>query len=301
MRRERNYAKKPHTASFLQTFHTATTAAQRLANAENEKAEARIREVMENGTAFQPAWMKAEDDETAAVAFVTGPAPVEAQAAVSHVRPTAVYTPGGQVEQALGYSTQPTAPAGEFIFIKAYRVRIGAGLISEKQAKWIVDIAERPSVTDAMRESLQARLEQGFARAAGSAFITKYKDIPTAAAEVAREELVNPGPAKVAVEVPAGRYAVTDPTDGVFKFFHLDRPTEGRWKGYTFLKVRASDDLHPIRAKAHRDAVIAAIAEDVEKAQTQYGVKLGHCYRCGRTLTDQTSRDLGIGPDCRSK
>lgn len=283
IRRERNYSKKPHTASFLQTFHTATTAAQRLVNAQNYQ----------------------EPQEQAAIDFITGPAPVEAQAAVSHVRPTAVYTPGGQVEQALGYSTQPTVPAGQFIFIQAYRVRIGAGLISEKQAKWIVDIAERPSVTDAMRESLQVRLEQGFARAAGSAFITKYKDIPPAAAEVAREEAVNPGPgttlAKAAVEVPAGRYAVIDPTDGVFKFFHLDRPTEGRWKGYTFLKVRASDDLHSIRAKGHRDAVIAEIAKDVEEAQTQYGVKLGRCYRCGRTLTDETSRALGIGPDCRSK
>lgn len=241
-------------------------------------------------------------EEQEAVAFVTG-APAEATAAVAHVRPTAPYAP--RVPSEMG----PVAPharldAGQFIFIKAYRIKIGDGLISEKQAKWIVDIAERPSVTDAMRESLQARLEQGFARSAASAFITKYKDIPTAASEVAREEAINPGPgttpAKVEVEVPAGRYALRG-QDGVVRFYKLDRPTQGKWKGYTFLKVQASDDLHPIRNKAEKARIIAEIGQDTLAAEQLYGRELGKCSRCGRTLTDETSRAYGIGPDCRQK
>jgi hypothetical protein len=275
---------------------------------------------------------KVDDDsraEVAAVNFVAGPAPVQAQAAVSHVRPTARYqAPQTREARCLecqgfhrnGASCAPAEapvlrPGQELVKVgpQQWTVLVGPGMATEKQAKWMMDIAHRPSITDEMRFSLRVRLQQGFARAAASAFITKYKNIPqeitTAQAKAGYETsrsgapLAAPAGAETPapVEVPAGRYAVIDPTDGVFKFFHLDRPTEGRWKGYTFLKVRASDDLHSIRAKAHRDAVIAEISRNPMEAQTQYGIKLGRCYACGRTLTDETSRSLGIGPDCRSK
>lgn len=62
---ERNYRKNPHTASFLQTFHTGIGTNGRNYRAELADDNARIREVMENGTAFQPAWMA---DDTAALA-----------------------------------------------------------------------------------------------------------------------------------------------------------------------------------------------------------------------------------------
>lgn len=39
----------------------------------------------------------------------------------------------------------------------------------------------------------------------------------------------------------------------------------------------------------------------VRKAQQSYGQHIGSCGKCGRTLTDEVSRSLGIGPDCRSK
>lgn len=35
--------------------------------------------------------------------------------------------------------------------------------------------------------------------------------------------------------------------------------------------------------------------------RTLFGIELGRCCRCGRELTDETSRALGIGPECRSK
>jgi len=61
---ERNYRKNPHTASFLQTFHTGISSTGRNYREEMnvDDAAARIREVMENGTAFTPAWM-ADDAE----------------------------------------------------------------------------------------------------------------------------------------------------------------------------------------------------------------------------------------------
>ncbi len=38
-----------------------------------------------------------------------------------------------------------------------------------------------------------------------------------------------------------------------------------------------------------------------ETAMALYGQTLGYCGRCGRSLTDETSRALGIGPVCRNK
>jgi len=103
------------------------------------------------------------------------------------------------------------------------------------------------------------------------------------------------------VDVPAGRYAVTG-EDGTTKFYRVDRPTEGKWKGYTFVKVQASDELHNVRSRATREAVLAKIASDgIQEAMLRYGREIGQCGHCGRTLTNEESREIGIGPKCRSK
>lgn len=266
-----------HSASFLQTFHTAQTAAQRTAASE---------------TATPTDHM---DTDPAALAFVKG------QAAKVTVPGT-----GGRVQ---AYAPQPV---GTVVEVSGWKVLTGLGLVTEKQAAWMISIAHRPSVTDAMRDSLRVRLEQGFARGAASEFITKYKDIPTAAAEAAKQEAIAPGsgttPAKefqaaqavvkTRPEVADGRYAVED-EDGTLKFYKLKN---GRKAGYVFLDVQASDDWFAIRNPRRIDAVLAAIVEAGElNAARRYGIELGKCSRCGRTLTDETSRAYGIGPDCRAK
>lgn len=98
--------------------------------------------------------------------------------------------------------------------------------------------------------------------------------------------------------VPAGRYAIE--ADGVIKFYAVDRPTEGKWAGYTFVKVQASDDLFPVKGQAAK-AVLAAIAVDPKAALVRYGHAIGKCGLCGRTLTDEESRAAGIGPVCARK
>lgn len=265
-------------------------------------------------------------EEQAAIDFITGPAPVEVQAALTHVRPTARYeAPQSREARCLecqgfhrnGASCAPAEteapalrPGQKLVKVgpQQWTVLVGTGLVTEKQAKWMMDIAHRPSITDEMRFSLRVRLQQGFARAAASAFITKYKDTPTAAATDAMVEAVAPGASTEeyvvsqqapAVEVPAGRYALR--TEEGVKFYRLDRPTQGRWAGWTFLKVQASDDLYPIKNRTEKARIIAEIAKDVLAAERLYGQELGKCSRCGRTLTDETSRAYGIGPDCRNK
>ncbi len=99
-------------------------------------------------------------------------------------------------------------------------------------------------------------------------------------------------------DVPAGRYAVEH--EGVLKFYRVDKPTEGRWAGFTFLKVQASDELHPIKNFDYKRTILTEIAIDPKAASERYGQELGHCGICGRTLTDEESRAIGIGPVCRS-
>lgn len=267
----------------------------------------------------------AAPEEQAAIDFITGPAPVEAQQAVRHSRPTAPYVPASspmaREAQCLecgrthvgGASCAPAEkalPSGcELVKVgpQQWTVLVGPGYATEKQAKWMMDIAHRPSITDEMRFSLRMRLQQGFARSSASTFITKYKDIPTEAATTETVEAVAPGAsteeyvaATSKEEAPAGRYALRG-EDGVVKFYRIDKPTKGKWAGWTFLKVQASDDLYPVRNKAEKARIIAAIEADVEGAERLYGQELGKCARCGRTLTDETSRAYGIGPDCRAK
>lgn len=101
-------------------------------------------------------------------------------------------------------------------------------------------------------------------------------------------------------DVPQGRYAITD-TDGVVKFVIVDRPNEGKWSGRTFVKVQASDDEYPVRNEEHRRRLLGLIFQDVKGALAQYGLLLGKCGHCGRTLTDEESRARGIGPVCLAK
>jgi len=99
--------------------------------------------------------------------------------------------------------------------------------------------------------------------------------------------------------VAEGRYALD--IDGVVKFYRVEHgKAGGRWEGYVFVSALASDDLHPIRNRQHRDAILAAIAADPQAATVLYGKSLGVCGRCGATLTSEY-RLQGIGPVCSTK
>ena len=104
--------------------------------------------------------------------------------------------------------------------------------------------------------------------------------------------------AQVEALVPQGRYFIVDPTDGVEKFYRVNKPKDGRWKGYTFLEVQASDYFYPIRNAQHREAIFTEIAKDPITSMDLYGIKLGLCGRCGRKLTKRSSRLRGLGPIC---
>jgi hypothetical protein len=103
-----------------------------------------------------------------------------------------------------------------------------------------------------------------------------------------------------ASDVPEGYYAID--FDDTVRFFRVDCPTEGKWAGRTFVSVQASDEFHSIRNADKRNAILSAIkAQGIKESMVRYGHLIGRCGVCNRTLTDETSRAMGIGPVCREK
>lgn len=119
-----------------------------------------------------------------------------------------------------------------------------------------------------------------------SAEIDRLKALPDAA-RAARQSSGAPA-------VEDGRYAVVH--DGVLKFYKVKN-------GYkrVFVEVYASDARHALVSSATRAEVLRLIAADPQAAMLKFGQEIGSCGHCGRTLTDQESRDYGVGPICRSK
>lgn len=102
-------------------------------------------------------------------------------------------------------------------------------------------------------------------------------------------------------DIPAGRYALHTPrATNKISFYRVDRPTEGRWAGYVFVKQQfGPHDSEPIKGRGKY-----LIFDEIRKAGPReaailYGHELGRCAVCGLPLTNDESRAYGIGPVCR--
>jgi uncharacterized protein DUF6011 len=88
-------------------------------------------------------------------------------------------------------------------------------------------------------------------------------------------------------------------------FYWVDIPREGKWANWAFAKRIIGGHSPIIMRKAEQIMILStlvALKPDARSAaQARYGIELGECYHCHRTLTDDTSRALGIGPVCRNK
>lgn len=98
-------------------------------------------------------------------------------------------------------------------------------------------------------------------------------------------------------KVDDGRYAIEE--DGELHFFKVKNGS-GKWAGWIFIDIQASDDLHAIRDINRKRAILTEIAKDQEGALRRYGREIGECGRCGRTLTSEWRLE-GIGPVCVTK
>lgn len=104
-------------------------------------------------------------------------------------------------------------------------------------------------------------------------------------------------------EVPAGRYAVATEAGAIntLAFYKVDRPTEGRWAGKVFVKLMLSDNEERLSFAASKAVLAKIAAVGAKEASAAYGQEIGSCGVCSRTLTNDESRAIGIGPDCRAK
>lgn len=168
-------------------------------------------------------------------------------------------------------------------------------LMTERQETYLRDLIDGRVMTEEERAEALRLLNEGprLTRRQASAWIDKALTLPKATSKFAHLKESLP-------DVPEGRYAID--IDDTVKFYRVDRPTEGRWAGFVFLKVQASDDYHPIRNTETKKRVLQAIMDaGPAEAARRYGIELGSCGVCGRTLTDEISRAYGIGPICRER
>lgn len=100
--------------------------------------------------------------------------------------------------------------------------------------------------------------------------------------------------------VAAGRYAITA-ADGTTMLYKVDRPSEGKFAGWTFVKWVRDNGYESALKKPQAEKVLSQIAEDPLDALVAYGRKTGVCGACGRTLRDPESVAAGVGPICAAK
>lgn len=107
-------------------------------------------------------------------------------------------------------------------------------------------------------------------------------------------------------DVTDGNYAVV--RAGKTHFYRITRREgKGQYAGRTFLNIqeRASDSLFPVRgAWPIRKSILDSIrAAGIDAAHLLYADKIGCCWHCNKTLTDDDNpyRIYGLGPICGPK
>jgi len=101
--------------------------------------------------------------------------------------------------------------------------------------------------------------------------------------------------------IRTGYFFITDPTNQQERFFRVTEGKEGSpLEPYFMLDVQASDYFYPVKKIDHKMAVFGAISVDPIKSMNEYGMRLGRCGVCNRTLTDRGSILKGIGPICEA-
>lgn len=105
-------------------------------------------------------------------------------------------------------------------------------------------------------------------------------------------------------DVDRMRYAIVrdNTVEGTrFNFYQVDRPQTGKWRGYTFVKQMLSEELVRVSSMGASAEILEQIAQDPQKAASDFGLQTEKCGHCHRRLTRDDSRQRGYGPDCAAK
>ncbi len=160
-------------------------------------------------------------------------------------------------------------------------------LASERQVAYLNDLRDGKDLTPLTPE------QQAWLKDADFTKVPKHRVSPIIETLKALDwQKAEHSGVNISVDVKDGRYAIE--FDGKLMFYSVKQG-----KFIKFVDVWASDARWPIKDPAKRKAILEAIEADPD-AGPRFGREIGRYYRCGRTLTDPTSRELGIGPDCRA-
>jgi len=165
------------------------------------------------------------------------------------------------------------------------------------------DVGEHSEwLTGVLELMASGKMDKRFA----SRLISKLKDMPNKAVKPQTDLKDITGDAtpfkqQMLWDFPAGRYAIwhgdgDDPTNNI-AFYRVKIVGDS----YYYVLRMASDMEYPVKAKAERQRVLNAIADNPLEAAQRYGHEFGHCAICGRGLTRRLSREMGIGPVCAVK
>lgn len=172
--------------------------------------------------------------------------------------------------------------------------------MTRPQENYLRDLIKTRQMSDEDRkEALRRMTVEGLTKKEASRWIERAKTLPRASSNYARRLESFPS-------VPEGRYAVM--IDDTLKFFRvrIGKENNNRWAGFMFIDAGRGGnhgDLQwtAVKNVAYKKQILDQIIEaDPKTAGERFGREVGACYVCGRSLTDETSRALGIGPDCRS-
>lgn len=174
------------------------------------------------------------------------------------------------------------------LYVEALELRDGPG---DYSAHLAAAEARKVDAGDWTRAGVSSAIARGLAA---------VKNLRTVARDNA-PKTVGPNVTPLA-DVAEGHYAIPSSGSNDLAFYRVDRPTEGAHAGRVFVKLIVGGHPDSNVPRAHVAGVLARIAElGPDECAKLYGQELGRCCRCNRTLTDETSRRLGIGPECRGK
>lgn len=110
---------------------------------------------------------------------------------------------------------------------------------------------------------------------------------------------------------PALRFSLSDIENGVvnvvIKYMTMGRNAGGAWVtvgGELAGKIDRSGEFVAYDNLLGKDTLVTfidSLQHNLVEMVAEYGKKTGQCSCCGRTLTNQASIDLGIGPICMEK
>jgi hypothetical protein len=155
--------------------------------------------------------------------------------------------------------------------------------------------------------------EQGTIRKAGSQWLVAHTVCPKVtaapAAPASTPTAERADVQTILTDVPGGRYALPCKTDSNDLDFWIVTVNQGRVdpskKGRKWVARFVGGAGKVVIARPEVMLVARLLAEltagEREQAAMLFGQQVGSCGRCGRDLTDEHSRSVGLGPTCEGK